>query len=321
MTGMPAAGRETDSRHRGRPRIRQNSLRPRPRARLRLHRREHHGRGHGVRARHRAERHPAGPVASRRLRSHAARSPEAQSGHASHSRAHGVGRAMPRKPCWSWAPWGSRSSRSRTTSSSKPFASWSEPSSSASAACWSSRTTSSCAKARTKLLELDGVVIEAWAPPPTHSRNLATQSYDCVVLDLNLPDASGYDILETMAGSEQYSFPPVIIYTGRDISRRGRGAAPPFLAIGHRQRRALAGAAARRGDAVPAPGRIASAARSRSGCCARRGSATGVRGQDDSDRRRRRAQHLRADERVRAARAHRWRSRATDAKDSNRSER
>ena len=70
----------------------------------------------------------------------------------------------------------------------------------------------------TKLLELDGVVIEAVGTAADALRNLATQSYDCVVLDLNLPDASGYEILETMAGSEQYSFPPVIIYTGRDIS-------------------------------------------------------------------------------------------------------
>jgi CheY-like chemotaxis protein len=47
---------------------------------------------------------------------------------------------------------------------------------------------------------------------------LSSQSYDCVVLDLNLPDASGYDVLEKMSSGEQYSFPPVIVYTGRSLS-------------------------------------------------------------------------------------------------------
>jgi CheY-like chemotaxis protein len=46
---------------------------------------------------------------------------------------------------------------------------------------------------------------------------LARASFDCMVLDLALPDGSGYDLLETMAEGEQYAFPPVIVYTGRDL--------------------------------------------------------------------------------------------------------
>jgi signal transduction histidine kinase/DNA-binding response OmpR family regulator len=42
---------------------------------------------------------------------------------------------------------------------------------------------------------------------------------DCMVLDLTLPDGSGYDLLEKMAEGTRYSFPPVIVYTGRDIGR------------------------------------------------------------------------------------------------------
>jgi CheY-like chemotaxis protein len=38
-----------------------------------------------------------------------------------------------------------------------------------------------------------------------------------MVLDLALADGSGYDLLETMAEGEQYAFPPVIVYTGRDL--------------------------------------------------------------------------------------------------------
>ncbi len=44
-------------------------------------------------------------------------------------------------------------------------------------------------------------------------------SVDCMVLDLTLPDGSGYDLLERLAESGRYAFPPVIVYTGRDLGR------------------------------------------------------------------------------------------------------
>jgi len=47
---------------------------------------------------------------------------------------------------------------------------------------------------------------------------LRTQTFDCMVLDLSLPDASGYTLLETLSQEDAYSFPPVIVYTGRDLS-------------------------------------------------------------------------------------------------------
>lgn len=47
---------------------------------------------------------------------------------------------------------------------------------------------------------------------------LAKESFDCMVLDLNLPDASGFELLEKLSEDEALSFPPVIVYTGRDLS-------------------------------------------------------------------------------------------------------
>ena len=47
---------------------------------------------------------------------------------------------------------------------------------------------------------------------------LKAQTFDCMVLDLSLPDASGYSLLETLSQEDAYSFPPVIVYTGRDLS-------------------------------------------------------------------------------------------------------
>jgi CheY-like chemotaxis protein/signal transduction histidine kinase/CHASE3 domain sensor protein len=47
---------------------------------------------------------------------------------------------------------------------------------------------------------------------------LKDQAFDCMVLDLSLPDASGYSLLETLSQESAYAFPPVIVYTGRVLS-------------------------------------------------------------------------------------------------------
>jgi CheY-like chemotaxis protein len=48
---------------------------------------------------------------------------------------------------------------------------------------------------------------------------LASGTYDCMVMDLMLPDGSGYDLLEEISKGGKYAFPPVIVYTGRVLSR------------------------------------------------------------------------------------------------------
>nr|WP_250893732.1 response regulator [Croceibacterium selenioxidans] len=47
---------------------------------------------------------------------------------------------------------------------------------------------------------------------------LRTETFDCLVLDLTLPDASGFALLERLREDADFSFPPVIVYTGRDLS-------------------------------------------------------------------------------------------------------
>ena len=47
---------------------------------------------------------------------------------------------------------------------------------------------------------------------------LRATTFDCMVLDLSLPDASGYELLERMAADDTYAFPPVIVYTGKAMS-------------------------------------------------------------------------------------------------------
>jgi len=48
---------------------------------------------------------------------------------------------------------------------------------------------------------------------------LGRSTFDCMVMDLNLPDLSGYELLEKMAEQEHMPFPPVIVYTGRSLTR------------------------------------------------------------------------------------------------------
>lgn len=43
-------------------------------------------------------------------------------------------------------------------------------------------------------------------------------TFDCMILDLSLPDATGYSLLQTLSEEDAYSFPPVVVYTGRDLS-------------------------------------------------------------------------------------------------------
>ncbi|WP_231636183.1 response regulator [Novosphingobium sp. ST904] len=47
---------------------------------------------------------------------------------------------------------------------------------------------------------------------------LGEETFDCMVLDLNLPDMSGLDLLERLSHDESVAFPPVIVYTGRELS-------------------------------------------------------------------------------------------------------
>ncbi|MEC3948338.1 response regulator [Sphingobium sp. HWE2-09] len=47
---------------------------------------------------------------------------------------------------------------------------------------------------------------------------LRQQTFDCMVLDLTLPDTSGFALLETLSEEGDHGFPPVIVYTGHDLS-------------------------------------------------------------------------------------------------------
>ncbi len=43
--------------------------------------------------------------------------------------------------------------------------------------------------------------------------------FDCMIIDLKLPDMQGHELLQRMSSEEICSFPPVIVYTGRNLTR------------------------------------------------------------------------------------------------------
>ncbi|MCW3118449.1 MAG: domain S-box-containing protein [Chitinophagaceae bacterium] len=48
---------------------------------------------------------------------------------------------------------------------------------------------------------------------------MVREQFDCVIVDLGLPDMSGLDLLEKVKGSEQLSNIPIIVYTAKDLTR------------------------------------------------------------------------------------------------------
>jgi CheY-like chemotaxis protein len=69
-----------------------------------------------------------------------------------------------------------------------------------------------------QLLESRDVEITAVSSGADALGALRTTTFDCVVMDLHLPDLSGYDLLEKMAEHDAVAFPPVIVYTGRSLT-------------------------------------------------------------------------------------------------------
>jgi len=47
---------------------------------------------------------------------------------------------------------------------------------------------------------------------------LSTENFDCMILDIGLPGISGLDLLDEVADDHEIVQPPVIVYTGKDLS-------------------------------------------------------------------------------------------------------
>ncbi len=70
----------------------------------------------------------------------------------------------------------------------------------------------------TKLLSGNDVRIVDVGTGQLALERLKNQSYDCMILDLNLPDMSGFDLLDRLRTEVEHALCPVIIYTGHALT-------------------------------------------------------------------------------------------------------
>ena len=70
----------------------------------------------------------------------------------------------------------------------------------------------------TELLGHDDIDIVVAGTGAEALARLGEEAYDCVVLDLRLPDMSGFDVLARIRDDAPLSDTPVVVFTGRELS-------------------------------------------------------------------------------------------------------
>ncbi|PKQ40100.1 two-component system sensor histidine kinase/response regulator [Pseudomonas sp. YY-1] len=70
-----------------------------------------------------------------------------------------------------------------------------------------------------RLIGDEDIEITAVALAGEALEKLRTTVFDCMIIDLKLPDMLGNELLRRMAEEDICSFPPVIVYTGRNLTR------------------------------------------------------------------------------------------------------
>jgi CheY-like chemotaxis protein/HAMP domain-containing protein len=70
-----------------------------------------------------------------------------------------------------------------------------------------------------ELIDAEDVTITAVSTAEEALRALGERRYDCMVLDLGLRDMSGFDLLEQVKSDPERRDLPIIIYTGKELSR------------------------------------------------------------------------------------------------------
>jgi len=68
------------------------------------------------------------------------------------------------------------------------------------------------------LLGSDDIDVSVSATGSEALTTLAEEPFDCVVLDLRLPDMSGFEVLERLRDTPSLRDLPVVVFTGKELS-------------------------------------------------------------------------------------------------------
>src|SRR4029077_12811722 len=69
-----------------------------------------------------------------------------------------------------------------------------------------------------ELLGYDDIDVSVVASGGNVIESLTQQPFDCAVLDLRLPDMSGFEVLERLRDTPSLSDLPVVVFTGKELS-------------------------------------------------------------------------------------------------------
>src|SRR6185436_9131676 len=69
-----------------------------------------------------------------------------------------------------------------------------------------------------ELLNFDDIEIDTAGTGRGALTSLREQQYDCVVLDLRLPDMTGFEVLEEIKRDDTLAEVPIVVFTGRELS-------------------------------------------------------------------------------------------------------
>ncbi|MBN1764710.1 MAG: response regulator [Sedimentisphaerales bacterium] len=70
-----------------------------------------------------------------------------------------------------------------------------------------------------RLISDDNIKVTSVGTGREAYQQLQSGNYDCMVLDLGLPDISGFELLSQIKEDESIAKPPIIVYSGRDLTR------------------------------------------------------------------------------------------------------
>ncbi len=75
-------------------------------------------------------------------------------------------------------------------------------------------------KAIKSLLENKEINISTAETGKEALKMLKSKRFDCIILDLNLPDITGFEVLKNLKSSKKAAEIPVVVYTGKDLTKK-----------------------------------------------------------------------------------------------------